>query len=304
MNESIGMLAEAYFASRSTILQWLNSLLGLNYTKIEQTASGVAVCQIFDALFPDTVRLDKVNFQAKREYEYIQNYKVLQAAYNRVGIEKKVDVEKLIKGKYQDNLEFMQWVKGFFDQHASDAALQYDGAARRAQLGRTGPGARGGTAPQVSRQGVAPVSKPVVHSRKPTSTRPATLIRRDNAKENSTAHAESVVKQSELDALQLQVDELNQVIEEGDAEREFYFSKLRNIEIVIQSIEDENPDTPLDPILQQIKDILYMTEDDAAANTESLEAGVDVGPADGLVSDVAAELYPGKAPALEIAPSP
>ncbi len=39
MQESIGMLSAAYFASRSQILEWLNSLLGVQYTKIEQTAS-------------------------------------------------------------------------------------------------------------------------------------------------------------------------------------------------------------------------------------------------------------------------
>jgi microtubule-associated protein, RP/EB family len=267
MNESIGMLAEAYFASRSTILQWLNSLLGLNYSKIEQTASGVAVCQVVDALFPDVVRLDKVNFQAKREYEYIQNYKVLQAAFNRVGIEKKVDVEKLIKGKYQDNLEFMQWVKGFFDQHASDDALQYDGAARRAQLGRSVPVSRTTVAAPVSRRGPAPNPAPV---RKPATARANLSTGRGLSKENfSAVQSANTVKQSEFDALQLQVDELNQVIEEGDAEREFYFSKLRSIEIVIQSIEDENPDGPLDPSLQQIKDILYMTEEESAANIET-----------------------------------
>jgi microtubule-associated protein, RP/EB family len=278
MNESIGMLAEAYFASRSTILQWLNSLLGLNYTKIEQTASGVAVCQVVDALFPDVVRLEKVNFQAKREYEFIQNYKVLQAAFNRVGIEKKVDVEKLIKGKYQDNLEFMQWVKGFFDQHASDDALQYDGAARRAQLGRSVPVPRSAPAPPVSRRGPAPNPAPV---RKPATTRANNSNVRDVSKENvSAVQTANTVKRSEFDALQLQVDELNQVIEEGDAEREFYFSKLRNIEIVIQSIEDENPDGPLDPALQQIKDILYMTEEESATNMETLDGGGEVAPED------------------------
>lgn len=30
-----------------------------------------------------------------------------------------MDIDKLVKGKYQDNLEFLQWVKSYYDKHSS-----------------------------------------------------------------------------------------------------------------------------------------------------------------------------------------
>ena len=75
--------------------------------------------------------MSKVNCEARNDYEYVNNYKVLQTAFNKLNIEKKAEVEKLCRGKYQDNLEFMQWFKGFLDRHA--VAEGYDPVAARAK---------------------------------------------------------------------------------------------------------------------------------------------------------------------------
>ena len=75
--------------------------------------------------------MSKVNWEARNDYEYVNNYKVLQTAFNKLNIEKKAEVEKLCRGKYQDNLEFMQWFKGFLDRHA--VAEGYDPVAARAK---------------------------------------------------------------------------------------------------------------------------------------------------------------------------
>jgi RP/EB family microtubule-associated protein len=57
----------------------------------------------------------KVKFGAKHEYEFMENYKVLQNAFNKNGVKRHIEVDKLCKAKYQDNLEFCQWIKRFFD---------------------------------------------------------------------------------------------------------------------------------------------------------------------------------------------
>jgi len=52
---------------------------------------------------------------AKVDHEYIPNFKLLQAAFDRLHISRNIDVDKLIRGKYQDNLEFLQWMKCYYD---------------------------------------------------------------------------------------------------------------------------------------------------------------------------------------------
>ena len=41
-------------ASRTDLLAWLNELLQINYTKIEQCGSGGAYCQILDSIYGES----------------------------------------------------------------------------------------------------------------------------------------------------------------------------------------------------------------------------------------------------------
>lgn len=125
----IGIMEGAYFVGRTQLLNWINDFFKIKYDKIEQVASGALHCQIMDALYPGKVPLHKVNFNAKFDYEYIKNYKILQEVFREQGITKMIEVNKLIKGKYQDNLEFLQWMKRFFDTHWNGTA--YDAEQRR-----------------------------------------------------------------------------------------------------------------------------------------------------------------------------
>ena len=54
---SIGMMDSAFFVGKNELLTWLNNLLQLNYTKVEQCANGAAYCQIMDACYPVSPRL-------------------------------------------------------------------------------------------------------------------------------------------------------------------------------------------------------------------------------------------------------
>uniref|UniRef100_A0A0E9RJ84 Calponin-homology (CH) domain-containing protein n=1 Tax=Anguilla anguilla TaxID=7936 RepID=A0A0E9RJ84_ANGAN len=74
--------------SRHDITAWVNDILCLNYTKVEQLSSGAAYCQFMDMLFPGCISLKKVKFQAKLEHEYIHNFKLLQASFKRMNVDK------------------------------------------------------------------------------------------------------------------------------------------------------------------------------------------------------------------------
>jgi len=108
------MMDGAYFVGRVELLNWLNDFLQLDYKKVEQVSTGSAYCQLMDALYPGKIPLTKVNFNAKFEYEYLKNFNLLQEMFTKVGIDKRIDVNTLIKGKFQDNLEFLQWMKKIF----------------------------------------------------------------------------------------------------------------------------------------------------------------------------------------------
>ena len=129
--EAFGMMDGAYFVSRTELLEWLNTVLSLSYSKVEQCCSGLAHLQLLDAMFPGKVSLQKANFEAKLEHEYIINFKVLQGAFTSNGIKKVIEIERLVKGKYQDNLEFLQWMKRFCDARMPKGPVNYDAVAVR-----------------------------------------------------------------------------------------------------------------------------------------------------------------------------
>merc|ERR1719264_2358617 len=103
-------------------------------------------------LFPGSVQMRKVKLKTNLEHEYIQNFKLLQGAFKKMHVDKIVPVDKLVKGRFQDNFEFIQWFKKFFD--ANYGGQEYDALGMRGgeQVGSANkPGARVGAArPAVS----------------------------------------------------------------------------------------------------------------------------------------------------------
>ena len=104
-------------------------MIQLQLAKIEQCATGAVYCAVLDCLYPGTFQFSKVKWDAKHEYEYVENYKVLQSAFDKNGIKRHIEVSKLVKAKYQDNLEFCQWLKAYFEKNYNGEP--YDALGRR-----------------------------------------------------------------------------------------------------------------------------------------------------------------------------
>ena len=68
-----------------------------------------------DACFPGKVSLSRVNFNAYLTHEIAQNYKLLQKIFATCKVHKYVDAEVLAKGRFIENLEFLQWLKCFYE---------------------------------------------------------------------------------------------------------------------------------------------------------------------------------------------
>ncbi|PPQ67903.1 hypothetical protein CVT24_003166 [Panaeolus cyanescens] len=230
-------------ASRTDLLAWLNDLLQINYTKVEQCGTGGAYCQIMDSIYGD-VPMSRVKMTAKHEYEYVANFKVLQNVFKAKKIDKPIPVEKLVKCKMQDNLEFLQWMKKFWD--ANYGGDVYDAVARRKGLPMEAPAT---VAPLPSSRGTSSAALGVGGARAGGRT-PVGGLRSGSAQPE-------VVQQ-----LQSQVKELTAHLEGLEKERDFYFEKLRDIEILVQQqlevLENDGKD---DVTLKEIQKILYMTEE-------------------------------------------
>ncbi len=267
MSEAIGMMEGAFFVPRSEILSWINSLLKLELTKIEQTCSGAIACQIMDAISPGTVPMHKVNWAAKHEYEYVANYKVLQQVFLKLGLKKEIEVEKLIKGKYQDNLEFMQWMKRYYDMHANTAVV-YDAVARRKCAPTANPQHKVQKPPAkpavMSSKDVMPSAKKALMAKEnkmvvgPAATVPATVCAAAVCAAPQMMPPPTTVtysyKSAELIKEITAVKGMNSALQK---ERDFYFGKLRDLEILVHFHEKEKT-----PLVECIEKILYATEDD------------------------------------------
>nr|CAD2206364.1 unnamed protein product [Meloidogyne enterolobii] len=99
--------------SRNDYLRWVNECLQAEFSKIEQLHTGAGYCLFTEILFPGTINMKKVKFNSRMELDWLSNWKIVQTAWKQLGVEKVVAVEKLIKGKFQDNFEFLQWFKKF-----------------------------------------------------------------------------------------------------------------------------------------------------------------------------------------------
>ena len=103
---------KAYFTSKSELLSWINSTLNLDIKALDQTITGAIFCQLLDAAHPGTVRMNKVNWKAKLETEYISNFKIFQQALLNNNIDKPINITRLSKGKTQELIELLQWLYG------------------------------------------------------------------------------------------------------------------------------------------------------------------------------------------------
>jgi len=263
-----------FFVPQSELLGWLNSFYGLEYTKVEDACTGSAYCQVIDSIYPNTVPLHKVNFDARFDYEWIANYKILQTSFDKLGIQKSIDVTSLIKGKRMDNLEFLQWLKRYFDLNYNGEG--YDAVKIRENARALYYKQKGSKAPtrQTPLQAQAPKTKSLLSISSKSSANPSATTKAINSKmpqsqetcvvekvsslqnkENKfTAEPNEAKFRAELKELQEETKELKETLISMEKERDYYYDKLRKIEILCQQSE-------LTSFVQQVQDIMYETQE-------------------------------------------
>uniref|UniRef100_A0A8C0MK27 Microtubule associated protein RP/EB family member 3 n=2 Tax=Canis lupus TaxID=9612 RepID=A0A8C0MK27_CANLF len=170
-----------------------------------------------------------------------------------------IPVEKLVKGKFQDNFEFIQWFKKFFDAN-------YDGKDYNPLLARQGQDVAPPPNPgdQIFNKSKKLIGTAVPQRTSPTGPKnmqtsgrlsnvaPPCILRKNPPSARNGGHetdAQILELNQQLLDLKLTVDGL-------EKERDFYFSKLRDIELICQEHESENS-----PVISGIIGILYATEE-------------------------------------------
>lgn len=159
-------------------------------------------------------------------------------AFTRHNIDRLVPVEQLVKCRMQDNLEFLQWTKRYWDQYSP--RHDYDAIGRRKGSGAPPPAATPRTSTGAS-------------ARRPqTATRSAPRV----------AGASSVGAGA-AGALRAENETLKEAIAGLEKERDFYFSKLRDIELLLQTAVDQDAELEKDEngLVKSIQTILYSTEE-------------------------------------------
>lgn len=260
---TIGMMDAAYFVGRNEILSWVNSTLELSLSKVEEAASGAVYCQLMDVVHPGMVSMHKVSFDAKSEYEMIQNYKVLQDVFNKLKIGRHIEVSKLVKGRPLDNLEFLQWMKRYCDcinnNHVNPS---YNATERREAC-------KGG---KETNKRVTPCStnKPANNNgaAKVTNNNPARRVTENTHPNNGRAPIMAASPKQMHDSGsnedQKQITELKLSVESLEKERDFYFTKLRDIEILCQA-----PELSHLAVVKAVQKILYAAEDSPSVIAEA-----------------------------------
>ncbi|KAI9858739.1 MAG: hypothetical protein M1824_004159 [Vezdaea acicularis] len=199
------------------------------------------------------VPMSRVKFNVNTEYAYLQNFKILQNCFTKHQIDRPVPVESLVKCKMQDNLEFLQWSKKYWDQYFP--GTEYDAVARRKASGAPPTT----SAPRVGGSG-GPTARRAPGSTGGAAARTRTPLGGGNAS-----------------ALAQENQQLKESVTGLERERDFYFNKLRDIELLIQQAVDLDPEIEKDEqgLVKSIQNILYSTEEGFEIPAET-EGGDDL----------------------------
>lgn len=236
----------------------------------------------------------------------------------KLNCDKIIPVEKLVKGRFQDNFEFVQWFKKFFD--ANFDGKEYDALAMREGVplvASEGKGQSAFTAPKpaavkappkatepIARPvaAVAPAAKAIQQSNLGKTTAAVKSVSSNSSKSSlngnhngnhsngnhSNGHHNGTNGANGRDTLNhelqnenlrlvTEVNEIKSTLDGLEKERDFYFGKLRDIEVLCQEYESENL-----PVVKKILEILYATAEGFAPPEDGL---VDTNSVDLIQSD-------------------
>ncbi|XP_052871554.1 microtubule-associated protein RP/EB family member 1-like [Anopheles cruzii] len=215
--------------SRIELLAWVNRTLMSEFKKVEELCTGAAYCQLMDVLFPGCLPLKRVKFCTNVQHDFLNNLRMFQNGLVSLKVEKSVPIERLAKGRFQDNFEFLQWFKKFFDAN-------YDGKEYDAPLARN-------HVPMA--YGAVSVLRP---SQRPNLKVPPVGAIGGKERTRSTDSAASIGNSEKdgsktdgdiIEELSMEIGDLAIKMQDAEMARDYFYQKLMLVERWIQEHQDE-----------------------------------------------------------------
>lgn len=272
---------DAFRKGKILLLKFLNDCFQINYTKVEQVHTGAIFCQMCHVIYgiPKMGRI-KWAFDKKgkavriSEPDKINNWKLVQQVFSKKGISKNLETTKYVKGKFQDNLEVLQWFKHFFQYYYQGEAYDAHRLRWKTQNPK-GPGAIilywDDNTRTLTESGDHSTSSSSV------STSPKQKSRKKKrgggkSKATTTSNTSTGKVQSGSGKLKKENERLIACVAAVEKERNFYFGKLREIEILCQ----DDGDIELDDLNAKILAIMYKTDEEGEGEgDEAVEEKAD-----------------------------
>jgi len=246
MADRFGMMSKAYFKGKRELLYWIREFLQMDVSKVETLACGAHYCQLLDALYPGSIKMNKVNFGANYQEQYVRNWKLVQNAFVKQGIQKIIPVQRLIKCRFQDNLEFLQWFHQYFT--SSYRGDDYNPTERRKKC--------------KGHNQVKSCSSPRKCGRKKRlqsehhSPGGGKELRKPKTNNENNCKINEIELLKEKNYLMEELERISTTAKAIESERDFYFQVLLKVETVCrESATQDHPD------LKKIQTILYSSNE-------------------------------------------
>jgi len=104
------------------------------YTTVETLGDGVAYAQMIDAIHPGSINIFKVNLNTKYPDDCQRNVKLVEDSLKKLQLSQPVSYEKIGKGKFHDNIVFLQWLYGYVTRYGLESLQFYSPFDRRLQI--------------------------------------------------------------------------------------------------------------------------------------------------------------------------
>lgn len=239
---------------RLELLSWVNELTESDYPRIETLSDGIAYCQVIDLIHPKSVMLVKLNCKSNLDYprnedDNFRNLKVLEDALIKVKSKRTIDTTKLSRSKFPDNMDFLQWLYQYYLQEKDNIEEdRYPAYAKRVEAYKKQkkiPAEKSNFDLQMSSHLIPNDPDFDVNER----VSPDLNQQRKNQLKDLVLSLEQELTNQVSNYKLLQED-----IQQVEEERNFYFQKLRQIEILCG--EDE------DPVCSQLIEIISATPEE------------------------------------------